>query len=396
MKISTLALLSALAAPATADIYFKEQFNDEGWVKRWTESSKWKPKAEMGAWKHTAGKFYADEKDKGIQTSEDARFYGISAPLEKTFTSGKKPLVIQYTVKHEQSLDCGGAYLKVLPGGKKFDAAGFGGDTKYGVMFGPDICGSSNKKTHVILDYEGKDDALLINKEIPCESDTSSHLYTLVVRPDNTFEVRVDDKTVREGKLEDEFDFLPAKEIKDPAQSKPDDWVDDKMMADPESKKPEGWDDIPEEISDPDAVKPDDWDDEDDGEWEPPMIDNPEYKGEWKPKMIDNPDYKGPWEHPMIPNPEYKYDDNMYKVCRNGCTHVGFELWQVKSGTIFDDIIITDSLDEAKKFAEENFFKKLPLEKKMADEAKAKAEAELDDEDEAEPDDDDEDLMDEF
>ena len=29
-----------------------------------------------------------------------------------------------------------------------------------------------------------------------------------------------------------------------------------------------------------------------DGEWEPPMIDNPAYKGEWKPKQIDNPAYK--------------------------------------------------------------------------------------------------------
>lgn len=29
-----------------------------------------------------------------------------------------------------------------------------------------------------------------------------------------------------------------------------------------------------------------------DGEWEPPQIDNPEYKGEWKPKQIDNPNYK--------------------------------------------------------------------------------------------------------
>lgn len=29
-----------------------------------------------------------------------------------------------------------------------------------------------------------------------------------------------------------------------------------------------------------------------DGEWEPPQIDNPDYKGEWKPKQIDNPDYK--------------------------------------------------------------------------------------------------------
>lgn len=33
-----------------------------------------------------------------------------------------------------------------------------------------------------------------------------------------------------------------------------------------------------ENIPDPDAKKPDDWDDEMDGEWEPPMITNPEYK----------------------------------------------------------------------------------------------------------------------
>ena len=71
------------------------------------------------------------------------------------------------------------------------------------------------------------------------------------------------------------------------------------------------------------------------------MIDNPDYKGAWKPNMIDNPDYKGLWEHPMIANPEYAYDDNMHAVCSgDGCTHVGFELWQVKSGTIFDDILI--------------------------------------------------------
>lgn len=33
-----------------------------------------------------------------------------------------------------------------------------------------------------------------------------------------------------------------------------------------------------EHIPDPDAEKPEDWDDEVDGEWEPPMIDNPDYK----------------------------------------------------------------------------------------------------------------------
>jgi len=365
MKISMLATAFLAAAPAAADVLFKEQFNDESWKDRWTVPTGWKPRNELGEWVQTAGEFYADAADKGLQSSEDARFYGISAKMDKPFNSSDgKDIVVQYSVKHEKGTDCGGAYIKLLPGGDKFDADSFGGDFPYGIMFGPDICGGT-KRTHVILHNERKDENILISKDIPCETDKFSHLYTLVVRSDNTFEVFVDNKSVRSGKLEDEFDFLDAKEIKDPDQSKPADWVDERMIPDPEDVKPEGYDDTPKEIPDPDASKPDGWDDEDDGEWEPPMIDNPDYKGEWRPKMIDNPDYKGEWVHPMIANPDYVYDDKMHAVCPDGCTHVGFELWQVKSGTIFDDIIITDNLKEAQKFAEETFFQKKDAEKEM-------------------------------
>ena len=49
----------------------------------------------------------------GIQTSEDAKFYGISAKLDDAFSNEGKTLVIQYQVKHEQNIDCGGGYLKV-------------------------------------------------------------------------------------------------------------------------------------------------------------------------------------------------------------------------------------------------------------------------------------------
>jgi len=387
MKFSIAAVLSALVTPVAATIYLKEDFNDADWEKRWTIPSGWKGKSEMGEWKHTHGEWYGIESDKGIQTSQDARFYGISAPLESTFTSGDNTLVIQYSVKHEQDLDCGGAYIKLLPGGDSFDADKFGGDTPYAVMFGPDVCGTSNKKTHVILHSFPKDDNLLIKKEVPTETDDMSHLYTLILKPDNSFEVRVDNKSVREGKLEDEFDFLPPKEIKDPDAKKPEDWVDEAKITDPEDNKPEGYDDIPEEIADPDATKPDDWDDEDDGEWEPPMIDNPEYKGPWKPKMIDNPDYKGKWVHPKIPNPEYADDPDMHKVCKDGCTHVGFELWQVKTGTLFDDIIVTDSIEEAEEYAKETFFKKIEGEKEMYEkqqELKRAAEDDGDDDDDDE------------
>lgn len=86
-----------------------------------------------------------------------------------------------------------------------------------------------------------------------------------------------------------------------------------------------------------------------DGEWEPPMVDNPEYKGEWQPKQLDNPNYKGAWEHPEIDNPEYTPDPNLY--LRKEICVLGFDLWQVKSGTIFDNILITDDIELASDIA---------------------------------------------
>ena len=117
------------------------------------------------------------------------------------------------------------------------------------------------------------------------------------------------------------------------------------MIDDETDTKPEDWEQ-PEHIPDPDATKPEDWDDEMDGEWEPPQIDNPAFKGEWKPKQIDNPAFKGAWIHPEIENPAYTPDTEIYRypaICG-----VGLDLWQVKSGTLFDNILITDDKDQAK------------------------------------------------
>ena len=161
--------------------------------------------------------------------TKDARFYGISAKLDEAFTNTGKDLVLQMSVKHEQDLDCGGAYIKLM--GPTVDQKTFGGETPYQIMFGPDICGYSNRKTHAIFHYEPKNDNLLIKKELKVETDKLSHLYTLHVKPDNTFEVFIDQESVRSGSLEDEWDFLLPKEIKDPAVSKPADWVDEKKVS---------------------------------------------------------------------------------------------------------------------------------------------------------------------
>merc|ERR1712023_228300 len=116
---------------------------------------------------------------------------------------------------------------------------------------------------------------------------------------------------------------------------------------------PEGYDDIPAKIADPKATKPDDWDDESDGTWEAPQIDNPEYKGAWKAKRIKNPAYKGVWEAKLIDNPKYAPDDKLYSYPK--FSTVGIDVWQVKSGTIFDNILVTDDVEYAKEHAKKTW-----------------------------------------
>merc|ERR1712187_60479 len=142
-------------------------------------------------------------------------------------------------------------------------------------------------------------------------------------------------------------------------------------------------------IVDSDAKKPDDWDDEEDGEWEAPMKDNPAYKGDWYGKRISNPAYKGIWEAKKIANPEYEDDDQVYKYDDFGI--LGFDLWQVKGGTIFDNVIITDDVAEADAFVKkwkvlsevEKAKKKEEDDAKKAEDDK-KAESSSDDDDDEE------------
>merc|ERR1711902_198899 len=121
-----------------------------------------------------------------------------------------------------------------------------------------------------------------------------------------------------------------------------------------------------------------------------PMKDNPAYKGDWHVKRISNPAYKGVWEAKKIANPEYADDDTLGQYADFG--FLGFDLWQVKGGTIFDNVIVTDDVAEADAFAKK--WKALSdhekAKKKEEDDAK-KAEADKKAEESADDDDDDED-----
>lgn len=50
------------------------------------------------------------------------------------FSNQGQPLVIQFTVKHEQSIDCGGGYIKLFP--SDLNQEDMHGDSVYNIMFG--------------------------------------------------------------------------------------------------------------------------------------------------------------------------------------------------------------------------------------------------------------------
>jgi len=368
-------------------VYFSETFGDD-WESRWTKSA-WKDsEGTQGKFALATGKWFKDEKeDRGLQTAEDSKFFGMSAGFE-SFSNEGKELIVQYQAKYEKDIECGGGYVKLGP--KMEDATKFGDPTVYNIMFGPDKCGFT-KRTHLIFNYKGTNVLKKADLDYKQEGEGTSHLYRLIVKPDNTVRVEIDEEMIYEGNVKDDWEVLKPKTIDDPADTKPADWVEDSMMDDPEKKKPEDW--VTEKrIVDSAAKKPDDWDDEEDGEWEPPMIDNPAFKGEWSAERISNPAYKGMWEAKKIDNPEYVDDNEVTKYADFG--FIGFDLWQVKGGTIFDNVIICDDKAEADAFAAKwKALSEVEKAEKTKEEASKKEEEPKKDEAAAGADDDDDDDM---
>uniref|UniRef100_UPI0030BA2B11 Calreticulin n=1 Tax=Trichinella spiralis TaxID=6334 RepID=UPI0030BA2B11 len=247
-------------------IYLKETFDDgDAWKERWVQS---KHKDDYGEWQLSHGKLFADENDMGLKTMQDARFYSLSRKFDKVVDNKDKPLVIVYTVKHEQDIDCGGGYIKLML--ENTDLEDFNSDTPYRIMFGPDICGPEKRAVHSILWHDGKNYEK--RKNAIAMADIFTHAYKLIIFPNNSYEIWVNNDKEAYGRLED-------------------DWT----MTEPGSG----------------------------------------------------------------PVPElYRY---------KGLGAIGFELWQVKSGTIFDNILITDDPEYAKEFIDKQLEALRPIEKVESD-----------------------------
>ncbi|XP_072898834.1 calnexin-like [Hemitrygon akajei] len=373
------------------EVYFADTF-DRGNLDGWVFSTTKKDDTDEDIAKYD-GKWAVEELmenklpgDKSLVLKSKAKHHAISAPLKKPFMFNGEPLVVQYEVNFQNGIECGGAYLKLLSHTENLKLEEFFDKTPYTIMFGPDKCGEDYKlhfifrhKNPITGEYEEKHAKRPDVDLKKFYTDKITHLYTLVLNPDNTFEILIDQTVVSKGNLLEDMTppINPPKEIDDPDDRKPEDWDETPKIPDPDAQKPEDWDedapakildpnavkpegwlhDEAEYIADPNAEKPEDWDEEMDGEWEapqipnpkceeapgcgvwePPMISNPNYKGKWKPPMIDNPNYQGLWTPRKIKNPNYFEDLQPYKM--TPIIAIGLELWSMTSDILFDNFII--------------------------------------------------------
>lgn len=391
-----------------SSFFFSEAFESEAaFKKRWVVSQSKKDGTDEAIAKYD-GRWSIEEpsdnplrNDLGLVLKSKAKHHAVSANLKKPFDFSGKPFIVQYEVKFQEGQECGGAYIKLLTKTSELDLNKFNDKTPYTIMFGPDKCGN-DQKLHFIFRHKNPLTGAFEEKHAKKPTanldsyftDKKTHLYTLIVRPDNTFEVYVDQKLVNSGSLLTDMSppVNPPKEISDPDDKKPKDWDEREKIADPDAVKPEDWDetepettedvdaskpegwldDEPELIPDPTAEKPSDWDEDMDGDWEPPMINNPKceggpgcgewkrpqiknpkYKGKWYAPTIDNPNYKGKWSPRIIPNPHYFEDLEPYKMTSIGA--IGLELWSMSDNILFDNFLITDDKLTADQWAGESW-----------------------------------------
>jgi len=423
-EASPVAVEKPTFSPSEVSGDFVEQFAS-GLGDRWIPSKAKKddPKSEedwayVGEWAvEEPSVFPGIEGDKGLVVKNPAAHHAISAKFPKKIDNKGKTLVVQYEVKLQKGLECGGAYMKLLQDNKKLHAEEFSNSSPYIIMFGPDKCGSTNK-VHFIIRHKnpksGEYEEKHLNAPAIAPIDDLTHLYTLIIKPDQTFEVKIDGESKKSGSLLEDFApaFNPEKEIDDPKDSKPDTWVDEAKIQDPEAAKPEDWDEDapfeiideaaekpedwlenePQTIPDPEAEKPEDWDDEEDGDWIPPQVPNPKcaevsgcgpwekptiknpaYRGKWSAPYVDNPAYKGVWAPRKIKNPNYFEDKTPANLEPMGA--IGFEIWTMQGDILFDNIYIGHSESEAEKFKAETFDIKNTSEKAQKDAAQPKVDA---------------------
>ncbi|KAG6712293.1 hypothetical protein I3842_05G096400 [Carya illinoinensis] len=271
---------------SASDVIYYETF-DESFEGRWVVSQKDDYK---GVWKHSKSEGHDDY---GLLVSEKARKYAIVKELDQALSLKDETIVLQFEVRLQDGLECGGAYLKYL------------------------------RPQETIPDPDDK-------------------------KPEDWDErAKIPDP---EAVKPDDWDEDAPMEIEDEEAVKPEGWLDDEPeeVDDPDAAKPEDWDD--EEDGEWEAPKIDNPKCEvapGCGVWKRPMKRNPAYKGKWHAPLIDNPNYKGIWKPQDIPNPDYF---ELEKPDFEPIAAIGIEIWTMQDGILFDNILIAGDEKSAESY----------------------------------------------
>jgi calnexin len=225
---------------ARGNVFFTDAFvSEEDFHKKWILSRAKKDAVDDAVAKYD-GRWSVEEpsdnplqQDLGLVLKSRAKHHAIAALLDKPFKFTGKQFVVQYEVKLQNGLDCGGAYIKLLSQDSRLDLTNVHDKTPYTIMFGPDKCGNDHK-LHFIFRHKNPVKGTFEEKHAkkPTASldsyftDKKTHLYTLVVDSENKFEVYVDQNLINSGSLLSDMNppINPPKEISDPSDKKPADW----------------------------------------------------------------------------------------------------------------------------------------------------------------------------
>jgi calnexin len=183
--ITTTVVICAAVSPVNAagNIFFQETFDDLDpfasgkWSKSGDDKYADQPVMIKGSDRAVAGW----ENDKGLSLTQEMKFYGIASQFPEALDTKGKDFVVQYELKLEEGLNCGGAYVKLPRAADSGNLSEMNNETPYTIMFGPDRCGSGNDKVHFIMQHQNpishEWEEKHFNDPATVFVDVSTHLY---------------------------------------------------------------------------------------------------------------------------------------------------------------------------------------------------------------------------
>jgi len=385
-------LLKAPSLPK--DVVFFEPFNSLDIPPNWVISKSAGYSQNIGIYELTEPTTVAHER--ALVLKQTSSRFAISSSSPDVLNFSGKTMVLQYELRAPRNIRCSGLYIKLFFG-PGFKPNALSNKTLPAIVFGPDFCGKKNEimfifshlnqKTH---QYEEK----TMTNPTKFNNDGLNHLFTLIIRPNNTYEILIDNNSAKKGSFFSDFHppVIPFAKIPDPKIKKPSDWDERETIVDEYAQKPSDWDedqpmfildesfpmpdgwlnDEPPYIRDLTVQQPKEWDDSFFGPFIPPMIPNPrcknaigcgkyvqpmrknpKFKGKWSKPIISNPNFKGKWNPPLIDNPFFFVDKDPYLI--SPIQGIGFELLSVDGGIAFRNILLSNDEESVKQWNNETF-----------------------------------------